>query len=309
MPLSPLFKDRILLLFDETKGERERALAFEAPLSEYLSPPMETREIEIPGPLGVIKARLYRPAGNTDVLPGLIWFHGGGFRFGDIEMNEANIVARELAHRGDFAVLTVDYALCTATRFFPAPQNDGVASLRWFASNAADLLVETKRIFIGGISAGGSLAASVAIHDRDSGDNLLAGQLLNCPDLHKMLPEYPADVQRAVDEEPNMIFLNHEVVNRHNAAHVEPGKPQGNWWFAGDTPSQVGLAPTQIINCEYDGLRASGEKYGEQLAAAGVDVEVLMQAGVPHAHINRYPADCPEMAETLDNMVRWMKAH
>ncbi len=309
MPLSLLFKDRIHLLFDKTKGERERALAFEAPLSEYVSPPIETRDIEIPGPLGSFKARLYRPAHNTDALPALIWFHGGGFRFGDIEMNEANIVARELAHRGDFAVLTVDYALCTEKQFFPAPQNDGIASLRWLAANAPDLLVNPELIFIGGISAGGSLAASVAIHDRDSGDNLLAGQLLNCPDLHKVLPPYPTDVQRAVDEEPDMIFLNHEVVNRHNAANVDPSKPIADWWFAGDAPSQVGLAPAQIINCEYDGLRASGEKYGEQLAAAGVDVEVLMQAGVPHAHINRYPADCPEMAETLDNMVRWMKAH
>ncbi len=309
MPLSPLFKDRMHFLQDASKPERARALAFEAPLSEYVSPAIETTDFAIPGPLGEIKARLYRPLGNQDFLPALIWFHGGGFRFGDIEMNEANIVARELAHRGDFAVLTVDYALCTETQFFPAPQNDGIASLRWLAANSGKLHIDSSRIFIGGISAGGALAASVAVHDRDSGQNLLAGQLLNCPDLHKVLPQYPADVLRAVNEEPGIIFLNHDVVNRHNAAHVKPGTEQANWWFAGDAPSQVGLAPTQIINCEYDGLRASGEKYGKQLAAAGVDVEVLMQAGVPHAHINRHPNDCAEMDETLNNMVRWMKAH
>lgn len=309
MPLSPLFKDRLHFLQDQSLPERARFLAFEAPLSEYVSPAIETIDVSISGALGKIKARLYRPANNTQALPALIWFHGGGFRFGDIEMNEANIVARELAHRGDFAVLTVDYALCTETRYFPAPQNDGIASLRWLAANAGKYLVDPARIFVGGISAGGALAASVAVHDRDSGENLLAGQLLNCPDLHKTLPDYSPDVLRAVTEEPGVIFLNHEVVNRHNAAHVEPGKPQADWWFAGDAPSQVGLAPTQIINCEYDGLRASGEKYGQQLAEAGVDVEVLMQAGVPHAHINRYPADCPEMDETLNNMVRWIKAH
>ena len=309
MPLSPLFKDRLHFLQDQSLPERARALAFEAPLSEYVSPPIQSIDVAIPGPLGTIKARLYRPANNTTVLPALIWFHGGGFRFGDIEMNEANIVARELAHRGDFAVLTVDYALCTDTQFFPAPQNDGVASLRWLAANSAELLIDQSHIFVGGISAGGALAASVAVHDRDSGENLLAGQLLNCPDLHKTLPEYGPDVLRAVTEEPSVIFLNHEVVNRHNAAHVEPGVPQADWWFAGDAPSQVGLAPAQIINCEYDGLRASGEKYGQQLVEAGIEVEVLMQSGVPHAHINRYPADCPEMDETLNNMVRWLKAH
>ncbi|MFM6966792.1 MAG: hypothetical protein ACKOWI_05465, partial [Rhodoluna sp.] len=88
MPLSPLFKDRLHLLFDETKAERERALAFEAPLSEYVSPPIDTTDVVIDDPIGPIKARLYRPAGNSETLPGLIWFHGGGFMFGDIDMNE-----------------------------------------------------------------------------------------------------------------------------------------------------------------------------------------------------------------------------
>jgi acetyl esterase/lipase len=90
---------------------------------------------------------------------------------------------------------------------------------------------------------------------------------------------------------------------------VDPTKPVPDWWFAGDVTSKSGLAPTQIIDCEYDGLRASGEKYAADLKAAGVDVESLMQNGVPHAHINRYPADCPEMDETLNNMVRWIQQH
>jgi acetyl esterase/lipase len=101
----------------------------------------------------------------------------------------------------------------------------------------------------------------------------------------------------------------HEGIAAHNASLFEPGAPAEDWWFAGDAKSKAGLAPTQIINCEYDGLRASGEEYGRLLAAEGSEVEVLTQAGVPHAHINRYPADCAEMVETLDNMVRWMKAH
>ena len=309
MPLSPLFKDRLHLLFDETKGERERALAFEAPLSEYVSPPIDTKDVSIAGPLGPIKARLYRPAGNLDSLPGLVWFHGGGFMFGDIDMNEADIVARELAHRATMAVLTVDYALCGPTQFFPAPHNDGIASLRWFAANAGELRVDPEHIFVGGISAGGALAASVAIHDRDSGDNILAGQLLNCPDLHNALPPFSDELAAKKAEEPQAVFFSHEIVGEHHKRHIKPGDEIADWWYAGDAKSKANLAPAQIINCEYDGLRASGEEYGRQLAAEGTEVEVLTQAGVPHAHINRYPADCAEMVETLNNMVRWMKAH
>ncbi len=309
MPLSPLFKNRLHLLFDESKGERERHLAFEAPLSEYVSPPIETKDVSIAGPLGSIKARLYRPAGNTDDLPGFIWFHGGGFMFGDIEMNEADIVAREIAHRGGIAVLTVDYALCGPEQFFPAPHNDGIASLRWLANNASDLHIDRDHIFIGGISAGGALAASVAIADRDSGDNFLAGQLLNCPDLHRALPAFSEELASKKAEEPQAVFFSHEIVDQHHERHIRPGDEVADWWYAGDVASKARLAPAQIINCEYDGLRASGEEYARQLAAEGVEVEVLTQAGVPHAHINRHPADCVEMDETLNEMVRWIKAH
>jgi acetyl esterase len=309
MPLSPLFKDRMHFLLDESKDMRERALAFETPLSEYVSPPIDTTDVMIPGPLGPIKARLYRPAGNTDVLPGLVWFHGGGFFFGDIDMNESDIVSRELAHRTTMAVLTVDYALCSPTQFFPAPQNDGIASLRWFAANADELKIDLERVFVGGISAGGALAAAVAINDRDSGDNILAGQLLNCPDLHRVLPPFGEEAQARYAEEPQAFFFVHSVIKEHNASLFKPGEESADWWFAGDAASKANLPPTQIINCEYDGLRASGEEYGRALAAAGSEVEVLTQAGVPHAHINRHPEDCAEMDETLNNMVRWMKAH
>jgi acetyl esterase/lipase len=88
----------------------------------------------------------------------------------------------------------------------------------------------------------------------------------------------------------------------------DPSK-EPDWYFAGDAADLTGLCPTQIINCEYDSLRSSGEKYGHDLAAAGVEVELLTQASVHHAHINRIPADLPEMDETMDNMVAWMKAH
>ena len=309
MPVSPLFKDRYHHLTDGKLKGRAAFLAFEAPLSVYSPPPVDTKNLTIDGPLGKIKCRLYTPTGATGELGVLIWYHGGAFLFGDIDMNEAHIVALELAHRAGIAVLTVDYQLCTKEVRFPAPQEDGVASLRWVAANAAKYNFDSERIFIGGISAGAALASSVATHDRDSGENFLAGALLNCPDLHQVLPELSAEIVETIKEVPASTVLDAKAIAAARLDQLDPKKPVETWWFAGDVEPLTGLCPMQIIDCEYDPLRASGEKYARDLKAAGVEVESLMQKGVPHAHINRYPADCAEMDETLTNMVRWMQAH
>jgi acetyl esterase/lipase len=310
MPLDPLFADR-LHYFNELPFP-DAIKAYEAANSQYVSPPITTEEVVITGPNGPIKARLYRPANTsatTDVLPGLVWFHGGGFVMGDYNMNESDVVAREIAHRLGAVVLGVDYRLVTETVKFPAPQLDGIASLQWFARNTRELGVNPAKIFVGGISAGGCLAASVAVMDRDMGDNYLAGQLLNCPIAHKEMPQYSAELQSKLDEIPSGFGLSREFVDTNNKFMVENGdlNEAEPYWFAGEVEDLSQLAPAQIINCEYDTLRSSGELYGKQLAEAGNRVEVLTQSGVPHAHINRYPADCKQMGETLDNMVRFMR--
>jgi xylan 1,4-beta-xylosidase len=140
--------------------------------------------------------------------------------------------------------------------------------------------------------------------DRDNGNHYIAGALLNCPVAHFSLPPLSEELQSKIDE-INGFGLTAEMIDdtRKFALGDQEFNPV---WFAGEVEDLSGLPPTQIINCEYDALRASGEKLGEQLAAAGVEVETLTQAGVPHAHINRYPADCKEMVETLDQMVRFI---
>jgi acetyl esterase/lipase len=310
MPLDPLFADR--LHFFAELPFADAIAEYEASLSNYTSPPIETEEVLIPGPNGAIKARIYRPAGISAfdlALPGLVWFHGGGFTQGNYDMNESDIVSREIAHRLKAVVMTVDYRLVTETVKFPAPQLDGIASTRWFGQNARQIGVNPEKIFVGGISAGGCLAASVAVMDRDSGDKFLAGQLLNCPVTHFVTPPFSEELQSKLDEEPKALVIPRKNLDENNEFLVAgiPAQEIEPYWFAGEVSDLSGLAPAQIINCEYDTLRASGEKFAAQLAAAGNSVEVLTQAGVPHAHINRYPADCQQMVETLDNMVRFMR--
>ena len=123
------------------------------------------------------------------------------------------------------------------------------------------------------------------------------------------MPKYSDELQSKLDELPAGFGLSKDFVDQNNVFMVENGDLSDiePYWFAGEVEDLRGLAPAQIINCEYDTLRSSGELYGKQLAEAGNKVEVLTQDSVPHAHINRYPADCKQMGETLDHMVRFMR--
>lgn len=302
MPLAPLFADR-LHYYNEMPFEEAHKL-YEAANSEYVSPPLDVQETAAPSAAGPVPILTYRPTGVTGDIPVLIWLHGGGFQFGTHKMNEGDIVSREMSHRANMVVVNVEYRLVTDKVKFPAPQDDIMAALDWVVANLEKLGGRRDAIFVGGISAGGCLAATMAVLDRDNGNNYIAGQLLNCPTLHFNLPTPSAELQSKVAE-LNGFGLTAEIINETRKFALGEQEFVAAW-FAGEVEDLSSLPPAQIINCEYDVLRASGEKYGQQLATAGNKVEVLTQAGVPHAHINRYPADCKEMVETLDNMVRFV---
>lgn len=302
MPLAPLFADR-LHHYKELPFEEAHKL-FEAANSEYVSPPVNVEEFAAPSAAGPVPVLTYRPTGAVGDLPVLIWMHGGGFQMGTYKMNEGDIVSREMSHRANMVVVNVEYRLVTEKVKFPAPQDDCMAALDWVVANIENLGGRRDAIFVGGISAGGALAASMIVLDRDNGNHFISGALLNCPVAHFSLPPLSDELQSKIDE-INGFGLTAEMIDetRKFALGDQAFNPV---WFAGEVNDLAALPPTQIINCEYDALRASGEKFGEQLAAAGVTVETLTQAGVPHAHINRYPADCKEMVETLNEMVRFV---
>lgn len=310
MPLHPLFAERWHHMKDDGRDVQERWAAFNAPLSEYISPPVKTEDFSIDGRDVSIPVRLYVPENARPGAAGLVWFHGGGFQMGGLWQNESDVVAREVAHRGGIVVLAVDYRLTIGGVTFPAPFTDGIDALRWFVSQIDRLGVAADRVFVGGISAGGHLAAVVAMNDRDSGDHFLAGQVLNCPTVHRVMPAYSAALQACIEEIGGEQYLLHrDMVNQlHNDNAGSSAQDKPDWWWPGDAQNHSGLAPAQISNCEYDTLRSSGEKYADQLTAAGVPVEVWFEPGTPHAHINRYPQDCPPMDHTLDEFVRFILA-
>src|SRR5438309_1285639 len=138
------------------------------------------RDVSAEGPLGAIPLRVYRPAGVPDStrLPVHVFFHGGGWVIGDIETHD--VVCRQLTAEAGVSVISVDYRLAPEHKF-PAAVNDAWAATRWIVAHAAELGVDADRLAVGGDSAGGNLAAVVALLAREAGGPRIALQILLYP--------------------------------------------------------------------------------------------------------------------------------
>ena len=154
-----------------------RAL-FEDTFTRLAGPPVavgRVADVEAPGPRGPIPIRVYTPEGADGPRPLFVYYHGGGYVCGSRHSYDA--VCRMLARESGCVVASVDYRL--APEFpAPAPFEDAYAALEWLAAHAAEIGANSERIAIGGDSAGGGLAASIALKARDAGGPAIAHQLL-----------------------------------------------------------------------------------------------------------------------------------
>lgn len=307
-PVDPLFASKFEL-FEKVPADSGDmdwmaliGAEYQEPLSVYESPAVTVEHRTIPGPQGEIPVRIYTPQGASNNHPGLVWFHGGAFMFGDLDMNEAEVTSRELAHRANAVVMSVDYRLVTPERKFPTCQIDGLAATRWFRENAGALGVDASRIVVSGASAGACLTASVALQLRDAGELKGIRQMLIYPTTHETLPPISDELQSKLDEIPSqLVFSPPFMIWLNSQLGIEEADP-AHHCFPGDSKDHSGLPETLIINSEYDSLRASGERYFEQLVAAGVSAEQKLAEGAIHGHLNWYPADCKTMHDTLEMM-------
>lgn len=273
--------------------------------SEYLPPAVPVRAAAVPGDALDVPVRIYGEREGASGRPLLIWCHGGAFVGGDLEMPEADAVAREIAQRADAVVVSIDYRLCTGGVHFPAPSDDAIAVFTWAAEHVRELGVEPERISIGGASAGACLAAGLALQLRDMQGAQPAAVVLAYPVVHPVLPEAGTELsEKLVKLGPAMAF-SPEIIEPVMENYL--GTP------ASDAPAYAApgiaddlslLPPTLIINCEYDGLRASGERYAEQLRTAGVAVDVLFAPDVAHGHLNR--PGLPQAQDSLTTIAAWV---
>jgi acetyl esterase len=221
-----------------------------------------------------VRARLYSPA--ADMHGVLVWLHGGGWILGDLDCFDP--LARALANRSQCAVLAVDYRLAPEHPY-PAAIDDAWAATTWASQRF-------KRVAVGGDSAGGNLAAAVAIRAREHAI-ALALQLLVYPVLEYAVdtPSYDAFLKRYSN------FAGQEgfgAISRDGIRFIwDLYVPDPRWRQQPDAApmraaSLSGLAPTLIIEAEHDILRHEGAEYERRLKDAGVPVTSHCYKGQIH---------------------------
>ena len=228
----------------------------------------EVRNLSIPGPGGPLPLRLYRGAGTPDAaaLPALLFLHGGGWVIGDLDSHDS--VCRRLANLAACWVVAVDYRLAPEHRF-PAAVDDAAAALSWMAA-AASLRIDPARLAVGGDSAGGNLAAVLALMGRDGTAPATACQVLI----------YPA-VDFAMDT-PSHARITEGVpltaaTVRYFADHYIPDHAQRQDWRASPLRAErlADTPPAFVLTVAHDPLVDEGRAYAERLEAEGVRVTSL----------------------------------
>jgi acetyl esterase len=243
----------------------------------------ETREITIALPGRTCPARLYLPEGAGANPPLVVYYHGGGWVIGTIETHDGT--CRALARASGAAVLSVGYRLAPEAPF-PASLDDCCDALAWAHDHAAMLGVDATRLAVAGDSAGGNLAAAVAIRARDAGGPALRHQLL-------IYPVTDADFTRAsyAENGDGSYFLSTAMMQWFWRQYLGD-LPQSH--LAGATvltePDLAGLPPATLVMAEYDPLRDEGLAYAQRLAAAGNAVESEVAPGMIHGFFSMFEA-------------------
>jgi acetyl esterase len=225
------------------------------------------RPLAIPSPAGSIPARVYTPLKlrqANGLAPCLVFFHGGGWVIGDLDSHD--VACRKLADEGQLIVISVDYRLAPEHKF-PAAVDDAIAATKWIAGNAKPFSIDASRLMVGGDSAGGNLAAVVAIAARDGNGPAIAGQVLIYPAVDFAMT-HPSH-----GEPETSVLLTHSVI-RWFRDHYLNGAADVHDWRASPTRARTltGLPPAYVLTAGADPLRDEGDEYAARLHEAGVTV-------------------------------------
>jgi acetyl esterase len=236
-------------------------------------------------------ARLYVPEGAGDNPPLVIYFHGGGWVIGTLDTHDGT--CRALARACGAAVLSVDYRLAPEDRY-PAAPLDCFDATRWAINNAASLGVDGSRVAVAGDSAGGNLAAAVAIMARDRGV-ALRHQLLIYP-----VTDYDLSYGSYGENGGGEYFLSTETMrwfwNQYLGGCPREDAPLA---LVLHTEDLEGVAPATVITAQYDPLRDEGVAYAEKLAGAGVPVDAAVAPGMIHGFFSLFEA-VPDANQWID---------
>lgn len=289
------------LLVPSGGSETFRRLSAEAASGDYTPVDVSVRDEQVDGPNGPVTVRVYEPddAGAERSL--LVWCHGGAWLGGDLDMPEADATAREICRRAGAVVVSVEYRLAVFGVHYPVPHDDVVAVTRWALDRASSF--GAGPVVIGGASAGANLAAGVAIRLRDEGVDL-AGLMLLYPAVHPVMPEPSAELSSKLTLLPPAAAFAEPIFTAVVENYLGAPAAEADSYAMAALGDLAGLPPTLVVNCEYDGLRASGEAFGRALGAAGVDVDMRLVDNVLHGHLNS--PWLPAAQQTYADMATWL---
>jgi acetyl esterase len=232
---------------------------------------VDVRDFAVPGPHGDIPVRLYEPRGLARPSGLLVYYHGGGWVIGDLDTHDGH--CRRMAAWGGCRVMAVDYRLAPEHPF-PKGHDDALAAARWAFDHAGEIGADPRRIAVGGDSAGGNLAATVAIDLKDDPTRTLAFQLLLYP---ATTSEWTTESRKRLDG-PILTFQAMRWFERLLAA---AGHPEAHRLSPMDREVK-GAAPALIVTAGHDCLKDEGYAYAERLKDAGVEASHVEYPRLPH---------------------------
>jgi acetyl esterase len=265
-------------------------------------PAVESAQLMMaPGPAGPVPFRAYRPkgAGREEILPALVYFHGGGWVIGDLDTHD--VVCRTLCNAARCAVFSVEYRKAPEAPF-PAAVEDCFSSLTFISRNSNALKINSTQIAVGGDSAGGNLAAAIALMARDAGGPAISFQILIYPATDQRLghPSIERNGEGYLLTKKSMLYFR---------AHYLPREQDWLDWRASPllAKSHAGLPPAFVMTAGFDPLRDEGRAYFEKLKSEGVPTQYREYSDMVHGFVtmgrvldtaNAALADCAQALKT-----------
>ncbi|MBX3481847.1 MAG: alpha/beta hydrolase [Caulobacter sp.] len=255
-------------------------------------------DIQVAGGDGPLKARLYVPKDAPAVTGGLVYFHGGGFVIGDLETHDDFM--RRLCAASGVRIVAVDYRLAPEHPF-PAAHDDALAATRWVIDNGAGLGIDPARVAVGGCSAGGNLAACMALEFRDDPGRKLAFQFLAYPatameqdtqSRRDLATGYVLTAEVMEWFAKHFAAIGHKDARRAEPAHVE---------------DLSGLPPAFVATAGFDPLKDEGRVYAERMKAAGVKAEHIEYPSFVHDFYIMASVS-PAVIDAIDDAAARLKA-
>jgi acetyl esterase len=263
------------LSVEEARNEARRGQA-----GNVMKLPADIEDRIIPGgPKGEIPIRIVRPEGNTDLLPIVMYFHGGGWVLNDRESFDR--LLREIANGAGAAVVFVEYSRSPEASY-PVAIEEAYAATRWIAENARPINLDPARLAVVGDSSGGNMAAVVTLLAKERGGPHIDFQVLFSPTMDATF-DTPSYRQFATG-----YFLTREAMKwfwNHYAPDVAVRKQVTAAPLKASVEQLKGLPAAVVITGEFDPLRDEGEAYARKLMQAGVRVTAARYLGTIHAFV------------------------